>query len=230
MTPRIIQFAIALAAGALASQIVALVCYYRATNVSLGDRPLAPSAVILPAFLQDIWPVATSGSFAVQVTAGRTSTTLHCPDPATPARFTFTTDPGPAEYGLYTESYGWPLRSAVTCRPCVFTSSGNGDHMDIAGIFREFDRRAGLYRGVDRPWLPKNETTGLPVPLQPLWQGLALNTLFYGIPAWLLLLAPAGARRLRKRRGLCSRCGYPLTGGAVCPECGAAVRPFQPVS
>ncbi|HZW08220.1 MAG TPA: hypothetical protein VFF65_13940 [Phycisphaerales bacterium] len=221
----VIQLVTAVAVGAAVSQGVALACYYFATNTTLGDKPLDPSATRLPAFLRGVWPPAATGSFAVHVTTGRTSTTLHCPDPATPARFTFTTDPGPAEYGLYTDSYGWPLRSIVTCRPCVFTSSGNGDHMDIRAIFSDFDGRAGLHLGLDRPWLPKNSVTGLPVPLQPLWGGLAVNTLLYGIPAWAVLFGPGAVRRLRRRRSACVRCGYPLTGGTVCPECGSPVKP-----
>jgi hypothetical protein len=65
------------------------------------------------------------------------------------------------------------------------------------------------------------------------WKGVRVRALM--IPAWfilsLTLLLPAASllrwwrRRRRRRIGLCSRCGYELTGNVsgVCPECSRAV-------
>jgi hypothetical protein len=209
--------------GAAVSQGVALSCYYRSHNYTLGDVPLPAESLRLPAFIRSAWPPVTAGSVSVATSPGRTSTTLHCIDPGTPRRFFTSAEPGPAEYGLYTESYGWPARSVMTCRPCVFIRSGNGDHMDIQAIFSTFNQRAGLSLGLDNPpaWLPKNAATRLPVPVWPLWGGLAVNTGAYGGLAAIVLFAPRAIRQAqRSKRGACLNCGYDLRGIGLCPECG----------
>jgi hypothetical protein len=66
-----------------------------------------------------------------------------------------------------------------------------------------------------------------PIPLQLLWVGFAINTIFYGVLLWLAMLGLLRARRVRRRkRGLCIKCGYDLRGTEheVCPECGATTR------
>lgn len=63
-------------------------------------------------------------------------------------------------------------------------------------------------------------------PLRPIWPGVIINTLFYGVLLWLVVPGPlALCRLLRTRRGLCMKCAYPIGAGAVCTECGAAVTP-----
>jgi hypothetical protein len=64
------------------------------------------------------------------------------------------------------------------------------------------------------------------IPVLPLWPGFITNTLFYALLLWLLFATPFAARRmLRRRRGLCEKCAYPIGVSPVCTECGAAVRP-----
>ena len=62
------------------------------------------------------------------------------------------------------------------------------------------------------------------LPLLPMWPGFALNTIFYGVLAWLMWRLPGQIRRsCRRRAGRCTRCGYDLAGlgsGVGCPECG----------
>jgi hypothetical protein len=62
------------------------------------------------------------------------------------------------------------------------------------------------------------------LPLIPMWAGLAADTAIYGGGLELAWLASLGVRRtIRRRRGLCPRCGYALAGlsaPVVCPECG----------
>lgn len=65
--------------------------------------------------------------------------------------------------------------------------------------------------------------------VQPLYSGLLANTVIYAGAIALLLacLRPPiqfTRRFLRRRRGLCPRCAYSLTGLAPdspCPECGS---------
>ena len=69
------------------------------------------------------------------------------------------------------------------------------------------------------------------LPLRPLWPGFIINTLFYALLLWLLFFAPFAARRmLRRRRGLCEKCAYPLGVSPICTECGAAVVHAAPAN
>ena len=52
-------------------------------------------------------------------------------------------------------------------------------------------------------------------------------TCLAGMLAWRRLAAREPLRKRRRRRGLCTECGYDLTGNASgkCPECGVPVSP-----
>jgi len=59
------------------------------------------------------------------------------------------------------------------------------------------------------------------VPTRPLWPGFAINTIFYAAILWVVFLAPGTIRRaIRRRRGLCPACAYPIGTSDVCTECG----------
>ena len=65
------------------------------------------------------------------------------------------------------------------------------------------------------------------LPLLPVWEGLAINTAFYGLLAFGVRRGIPGVRRLRRYgRGLCPRCGYDLRGdySSECSECGFGVE------
>ena len=67
------------------------------------------------------------------------------------------------------------------------------------------------------------------IPYGPLWGGMIINAVSYGLFLWFLWFALAHARRhLRARRGLCPACGYPVGEAAVCSECGKPVRNRRP--
>jgi len=62
------------------------------------------------------------------------------------------------------------------------------------------------------------------LPILPIWPGFLINTAFYAAITWLLIRGPFAPRRLiRRRRGLCVKCGYQLGHAehGACPECGA---------
>ena len=77
----------------------------------------------------------------------------------------------------------------------------------------------------DRPtWLGGSSFRLLP--LRPIWPGFAINTLFYAVLLCLFTLGPVTTRRLiRRKRGLCIKCGYDLrhVEHEACPECGVEV-------
>ena len=59
------------------------------------------------------------------------------------------------------------------------------------------------------------------LPLGVIAGGFLINTLFYAAILWLLISGRFILRRLiRRRRGLCPKCAYPVGESAVCTECG----------
>jgi hypothetical protein len=234
--------------GMVAAQAVAWLCYGCAKASYLGDRPLPAARLHLPAFLRGAaaggsnpgWTEPSEGSFRAGLTLGHTGTTLRCPVPG-PAGADAAYAANPAQYGLYTESFGWPCRSLAVYRACVFTFGGNGDHLNVGEFFRAVESRAGLRLGVVsthrdksgavRHSFPANPAFGELVPVWPLWPGLAVNASAYGLAAWGVLYGAAACRRVRRRRrGLCIACGYLLDGVSPCPECGTASVRKTPLS
>jgi hypothetical protein len=62
------------------------------------------------------------------------------------------------------------------------------------------------------------------LPIGVLWPGFAINTIFYAAILGVLFFAPGELRQtIRRRRGLCPACAYPIGASPVCTECGAAV-------
>jgi len=114
-------------------------------------------------------------------------------------------------------AYGWPRlclwhRTMSTFDPVTSSVSGGMLEGGIL-VFGKVDVRGHDYRAL---------------PLRPIWSGLAVNALVFGLMWWLLLFVPGIVRRrLRAKRGACLRCGYDLRAtpaGSPCPECGGAER------
>lgn len=57
----------------------------------------------------------------------------------------------------------------------------------------------------------------------PPWPSFALNTLFYAVVLWIPFAPFVLRKALRRKRGLCIKCGYDLrhVEHEVCPECGS---------
>jgi hypothetical protein len=67
------------------------------------------------------------------------------------------------------------------------------------------------------------------LPIDPVWPGFAINTVFYAGLLWVLFAAPFALRRWRRvRRGLCPACAYPVGASDVCTECGASIPSPSP--
>jgi hypothetical protein len=77
-------------------------------------------------------------------------------------------------------------------------------------------------------WLDRSSVY---LPLRPLWPGFAINTIFYAAILWVLFFAPGAVRRtIRRRRGLCPACAYPIGTSSVCTECGTRLLSEVPRS
>jgi hypothetical protein len=82
-------------------------------------------------------------------------------------------------------------------------------------------------------WLERQEWNGIHMRSEwwiaqrmrmPLWPGFAINTIFYAAILWALFFAPGSVRRMiRRRRGLCPACAYPIGTSPVCTECGTTL-------
>lgn len=60
-----------------------------------------------------------------------------------------------------------------------------------------------------------------PVPLVPVWPGFAVCSVFWAGVVGVVWYVPGMVRgAMRRRRGLCARCGYEVRGAERCPECG----------
>ncbi len=96
--------------------------------------------------------------------------------------------------------------------------SGLDWHVEHA---RPQEERAWL---VERPdWLGGTGHVFETIPIRPLWGGIAVNTLCFGVPLFAGAHLVRFSRRLvRCRRNVCLDCGYSLVGSErrVCPECG----------
>ncbi len=64
------------------------------------------------------------------------------------------------------------------------------------------------------------------LPYRIIASGFAINTIFYAAVLGLLICGPFMLRRIvRRRRGLCPGCGYPVGESDVCSECGNPLIP-----
>jgi hypothetical protein len=117
------------------------------------------------------------------------------------------------------DARGWPARSLVS-------------YFDHEGSLQRRPNQSSRYvpgAAVNPVWgIRLGDTkgpSGLPrtLPLRPIWRGLLVNSLFYAVLLWFLVLLRSRVRRLmRRRHGLCPRCAYRLCGefSQGCPECG----------
>jgi hypothetical protein len=131
----------------------------------------------------------------------------------------------PPQFVIERQRFGWPFRAVSSDDVMLSGDSANGVRI---ATFKEIDNfidivhdRMGLNYGIKEPsWFPCRQGAQY-FPIMPIWTGLVLDTLFWGV----LSLAPstiwqATIRKIRRRRGLCTSCGYKIDGLTACPECG----------
>jgi len=92
---------------------------------------------------------------------------------------------------------GWP---AYACgyRIC---HSAREDDTEVAGA---------LFVGSGDVW-PRDDVAATLLPVEPIFPGFLLNTLFYAAIWFVVLVVPGIAKRaIRRKRGRCVKCGYDL--------------------
>ena len=110
---------------------------------------------------------------------------------------------------------GWPVQSLM------------GQSVSVGNPAAHIEGYQFAFRIPDwlRPYMAKKALVDF-FPLRPLWPGFAINTLFYAGVLWMLFCGPFALRRMiRKRRGRCLHCAYPIGQSPVCTECGAQHAP-----
>lgn len=139
-------------------------------------------------------------------------------------------------YSMFRRGSGWPL--------LCMRSSWTDEHV------AEFDRAGAVTnqpprQSIDRhgsgwtarmcyergyPWpvevaMPDGTTMAFTLPLRPIWPAFVVNTVIWGVVAWLAWRGAGALRRSRRREeGCCGHCGYPTGVSDVCTECGRPVR------
>ena len=110
---------------------------------------------------------------------------------------------------LFRTSTGWP---------CLALTGEVGGYDKGSGIVLKNKWFGGP---VNRGGFPMTALGAAVLPLLPVWPGFTVNTLFYAAILWLLTCGPFALRRfIRRRRGLCPACAYPVGESDVCTECG----------
>lgn len=218
---------LAILVGLLASLSVALyIAAYGNIHSLQGQygRPVEDHP--LPSWVRDDWPAPSQ----VRFMPGR-SWGFHYAGTDCLVEGTLQDEP-PRMVTVWSNEFGWPRRCVRWLEAGAFQDCDKRSARAAAAL-RVFNERVSWRAGMPFPAWTK---IGGPmdrrvIPTAPIWGGLAADTLFYGIPAWLLLAGPGLVRRsIRQRSGQCEACGYPIGTASTCSECGRAVRPREAVA
>ncbi len=114
---------------------------------------------------------------------------------------------------------GWPLRT-LRCRNLVEIEMGGTNSITI-NAYAANPIQGGIVLSPFPIGSPAQSWRALPY--QPIWTGVVVNTILYGPLVWIFTVSLLKMQRLlRRKRGLCIKCGYDLRGdfSSSCPECG----------
>src|SRR5262245_32202201 len=126
-------------------------------------------------------------------------------------------DPAPRiAWGVAHDRRGWPMRAF----DCVIIGPTSTRAPSVYLVRHGFAQGAAVLQ-------PQSLAPIRVVPYRPVWVGLVVNTVFYGLVWWAIIsagvwLVGGGRAQARLRRGHCPACGYDLLGNVAegCPECG----------
>ncbi len=112
---------------------------------------------------------------------------------------------------------GWPFRCAIASWPRRRTAEPS----DLIGHVRSL-WESGIPFGAEEWGIPGRSSRRFP--MRPIWTGVLGNLVFYTCIVLVIAYSLGAVRfRLRRRRGLCPRCAYPIS-SPRCPECGVHIE------
>lgn len=221
MRQTIAQVLICLVIGALISLVGAWMCVAWSPLHSATRWPEAwPSSQYWPVDVPTDWPdpphkltASALSGFGVRYVDTHFGTGEDVAYPGTPSFYVQEWDAGRIDAG-------WPF-ACLTAHHASYYTSRTAQRPwwvlpEWAGGLR--------VRGVrdSPPWT----NNPMPMPYRPLWPPLVFDTLFWGgLIAGMCFGIPVTRRALRRRRGLCLACAYPIGSSPVCSECGKPVTP-----
>jgi hypothetical protein len=192
-------------------------CYMSGSTVTppATSPPTAPAPVAPPSpvpFSTEVKTISDFAPYQPMQSGGRGSYKSGTPGPVISG--------GPLVYGTQAVLHFWRAGWPVEAVQCIFTED--------PGSGTEEPRRGAV--AAPKFLLPRKHAvtswytaTGHYLPCDPLWAGLALDSLTWGSAWFVLRYGPRAVRRhWRRGEGRCVECGYERAGlkSATCPECG----------
>ena len=220
MKRRVLMVLALLVAGAVVNMAVAWGCavWIPASGPYIGERRAASLTELEADGAWRFWAIeryARSGAVLYRSHWDTRSELLDCDEITTRSTDLKPSELAPSWAGLRTppaadyeirhaHAYGWPFISMW--QDYLYTGGGYG---------------GDLVHGLQLAFLPADGGFARAVPLCPIWPGFAVNALFYAAVLCVPICGLFALRRLiRRRRGLCPACAYPMGESAVCTECG----------
>ena len=118
------------------------------------------------------------------------------------------------------DARGWPMLS--------LSSAVKSDAPELLeNMSSEAEVLWGLRLSQDSAQISALLYANILLPTRIIWPGFVIDTIMYAAIVWFVVFVPFATRRLiRRKRGLCIKCGYDLrhVEHEKCPECGAAIR------
>ncbi len=212
---RVIRILMLLAIGSVLNLGVAWICVWNSLSSESTDD--WSSEALRSSWSHRVpqgWPRLTSWSS--DATFGYES--IHAWD-ATSWEPTFGVAALSFKHSLTIEHAGWPFKAFESEQRIPSVAE---DRMHAEGQPWAFSWRTGLGLGSNASMFLSG--TLLWFPVRPLWPGWIANTALFAGMIWACSRTPRLFRTIyRRRRGLCTVCGYAVAALDRCPECGTAV-------
>jgi hypothetical protein len=208
MKRRVIQIVVLLVLGAIVNVAVAWGCVVWAPDIQ-RYRLSGHAVEVLGYDAPNVWPAAVPSEW-----------------PITPHQTTIYTELGLTEISASGQDAPTFDFQVVLRAGLPFRSLFNERHKHNHGVWFHgagFSYEAKAWHDgipLNIPVAAKQEMRHF-LPVRPIWPGFAINTIFHAAILWVLFFAPGKLRRtIRRRRGLCPACAYPIGTSPVCTECG----------
>jgi hypothetical protein len=221
----ILLLLLCLVLGASSNVLVAWIAAARSEQLMYerdDERPA--TAEDLPGYLATFWPPPVRYREAVGLGFGVSMDEMVCTEisPASYDDQLFAWNEGPMRAILIRVRFGWPMRSMS------FDSYGLQGELSKESkgeFFDRCERAAGMRAWRQFPkWTPISPRSRRGVPRAILPLGFVANTAGFSTVFAFLLGIRSIRNWIRRNRGLCPHCAYPVSTSCVCTECGKPVK------